>query len=158
MAQENVDRLGPSVCDQANQDKESEAIGTHPKLSEAIRRLKCFWLNIFVCAIPTNPDQTGANRTKPDQKHIWRVRRLSSTPLLTCRADLPGCSKATAGVRRRRLRSYPHLSGAIRSLENFFPDWKPRERGAVKNFQLLLQSLLVTIGGQSRSRMPDSFL
>ena len=26
-----------------NQGKESEAIGTHPKLSAAIRTLKCFW-------------------------------------------------------------------------------------------------------------------
>src|SRR2546430_594081 len=26
-----------------NQGKESEAIGTHPKLSEPIRTLKCFW-------------------------------------------------------------------------------------------------------------------
>src|SRR2546421_8448879 len=43
MAQENVAWLGPSVCDQANQGKQSEAIGTQPNLSAAIRALNCFY-------------------------------------------------------------------------------------------------------------------
>ena len=43
VAQENVASLGPSVGEQAKSGKESEAIGTQPKLSAAIRTLNSFY-------------------------------------------------------------------------------------------------------------------
>src|SRR5437588_8385311 len=80
-----------------------------------------FLVHISVCIIPTKPDQTGANRTKPDQKHFGR----GGMALPTCRtiAERRGSPSLQLQIASRKSKiphpvsapfhAFPRLSMAI---------------------------------------------